>query len=147
MLLLLLLTMSGSSCCWLFGNHYPPTPQVFHKPGCVTAVQRECRTPSGDWTLDLDYGYDAQGELIAVRSRYFTFTGYDSATGEFLPTRCERAYDVAPDGKLTLVSEEIRDAKTGDPVKRSFHEPSVKHWMTFEQALRELQLERQPPPS
>jgi len=125
------------SCCFFGGHHRMDPPIIKANPRCVTVMHRRHHTPSGDWSLDLEYGYDVQGRLAGIHWRYFTFNGLDPATGETAPVSCERFYDVSPAGQLTLVSETIRDARKGAAVKRRFFEPSIEHWMTLEEARRE----------
>ena len=142
--------MTKQACSWVLGllavalsACQPLNPQQGgddlgdHFRVCTHTIERIYATPSGDWGMNIQYGYDKSGRLAAMTTHYFTFTGYDPKLDDFRPTNCERDFRVTDSGELVLLKEIIRDEKTKKVVKRSFYEPEVKHWMTLAEAQRE----------
>jgi hypothetical protein len=96
----------------------------------LVKVTRQLATPSGDWFYLIDYEYGRNGKLERIRSEFRTFHGNDRTANDFLPTGCVRAYEVSPEGRISLQFEEIRDLASGKLVRRAFWEPEIRHWMT-----------------
>ena len=114
-----------------------PTDGPAHFGSCTHTIERIYATPSGDWGMNIQYGYNKAGRLAAMTTNFFTFAGFDPKLDDFRPTTCERDFRVTPEGEFVLLKEVIRDDKTKEVVKRSFYDPEVKHWMTLAEAQRE----------
>lgn len=93
--------------------------------------------------MNIQYGYDKAGRLAAMSTDYFTFNGFDAKLDDFRATSCKRMFRVTAEGKFVLLDEVMLDAKSKQPVKRSFYEPEVTHWMSLEEAQREREREKE----
>ncbi len=104
-----------------------------------TTISREIATPSGDWAGRFAYTYGPDGLLRHATYDFTIVNGYEQTTEEFAPTKCVRDYNVSKDGTLVLNSKVMTDLSSGKPVKRTFYEPEITHWITFAQARKEIQ--------
>src|SRR6478609_6943167 len=107
----------------------------------TTTVRRSVNTPSGDWGGSIDYVYGGDDKLLRASYEFHTFSGYDSETDAFRPTRAIRKYEVAEPGKLILKAETMTGITTGQLVHRTFYEPKISHWLTLAQAWKGIQAE------
>lgn len=101
---------------------------MLKKKGTTLIVERVIEPESLDWSLTLTYRY-RKGELRRFRYELRVASAYDAKTDDFHPTRCVRNYRRTNDGTLKITSERLSDLESRHPVKRTFREPEVNHWL------------------